>query len=65
MNNKSLRITPEFHEFLLKLGVNRIKAETDNKQPSLIKCCEIMRTFFKENNEEYIKLVQHTKGEKC
>ena len=55
---KSIKISDNGMQFLNKLRTNRRKAEVDEKDSSLWELIEIIVKYFKNNNEEYLKLVK-------
>lgn len=54
----SIKISDAGREFLNKLRTNRRKADVDEKDLSFWILFDIIVKYFKNNNDEYIKLVK-------
>ncbi len=56
-NSESVRLPKEFKEFLERLEINRVRAETDDKvlrHPGAVK---VIVKYFKANNIRYLELI--------
>lgn len=58
MNTNPVRISNEALEFLKKFQTNRIRIGTDEIKISYINALNLIVKYFKNNNSEYVKLVQ-------
>lgn len=58
MNTNPVRISNETLEFLKKFQLNRIRIGTDEIKISYINALNLIVKYFKDNNSEYVKLVQ-------
>lgn len=58
MNKVTVRISGESYEFLKKLKNNRLKLDIDNLPISYPEAMDIIMKFFKNNNDQYLKIVK-------
>lgn len=58
MNTATVRISVESYEFLKKLKNNRLKLDIDNLPISYPEAMDIIMKFFKNNNDQYLKIVK-------
>ncbi len=57
VNDTPIRLSKDFRDFLFKASANRVANGTEKKQISLTKICDLIARYFKENNEEYLDLI--------
>jgi hypothetical protein len=58
MNKVTVRISGESYEFLKKFKNNRLKLDIDNLPISYPEAMDIIMKFFKNNNDQYLKIVK-------
>ena len=62
-NKSSVKLSKENKYFLKKLGINRIKLDMDKRALSYSDLMQIIRKYFKLNNDRYLELVKSEVGE--
>jgi len=57
-NKRSIKISEDFYNFLIKYGANRVKAGMELKTKDLCEMPDIIVKYFKSDNERYLELVK-------
>lgn len=55
---KSVRLSDDFLEFLKNIKRNRIKLDVDEDALSRTASADLIVRFFKNNNDEYLKMIK-------
>lgn len=57
-NKRTMKVSDEFHNFILKFGANRVKSDMEMQTKSLCELPDIIVKYFKLNNDRYLELVK-------
>lgn len=58
VNKRSIKVSEEFYNFLLKYGANRVKQDMEMQTKDLCDLPDIIVKYFKSDNERYLELVR-------
>ena len=56
-NKRPIKVSDDFYNFLVKLGVNRVKEDMDLQTMDLCILPDTIVKYFKLNNDRYLELV--------
>ena len=56
-DNKSVRLSEDFWEFLKKIIKNRVKLDIGDEVASRTYAADLVVKYFKDNNDEYLKMI--------
>jgi hypothetical protein len=58
VNKRTIKVSEDFYNFLLKFGANRVKADMEMQTIPLTELPDIIVRYFKSNNDKYLELVK-------
>jgi hypothetical protein len=57
-NKRTIKVSEEFYEFLIKLGANRVKLGMEDKTLNLCEIPDLIVKYNKLNNDKYVELAK-------
>jgi hypothetical protein len=56
-NKKSIKVSEEFYEFIIKMGANRVRIGMEDQTLPICEIPDIILKYNKLNNDRYLELI--------